>query len=135
MNMRKVCFLVVICVVPMLTAARDLSSCYTKKATWAESMVSARLSYRVWQESSQNPDVAEWTRSRMAPYPYVESDGRNVLDDRAKRVVRGGSWRDRPMRSTSSFRVSYEPYQKVYNVGFRIIIEASDKAAVRVAVR
>jgi formylglycine-generating enzyme required for sulfatase activity len=37
--------------------------------------------------------------------------------------VRGGSWRDRPYRATSSFRLGYEPFQKVYNVGFRVVCE------------
>ncbi len=35
----------------------------------------------------------------------------------------GGSWRDRPIRCRSAFRVGYQPWQKVYNVGFRVICE------------
>jgi formylglycine-generating enzyme required for sulfatase activity len=38
-------------------------------------------------------------------------------------VVRGGSWYDRPKRCTSSFRLAYEPYEPVFNVGFRVIAE------------
>ncbi|MFC1763471.1 SUMF1/EgtB/PvdO family nonheme iron enzyme [Planctomycetota bacterium] len=34
----------------------------------------------------------------------------------------GGSWRDRPFRCTSSFALPYQSYQKVYNVGFRVIV-------------
>jgi formylglycine-generating enzyme required for sulfatase activity len=37
--------------------------------------------------------------------------------------VRGGSWRDKPQNATSSYRLMYAPYQRVYNVGFRVIIE------------
>jgi formylglycine-generating enzyme required for sulfatase activity len=40
-------------------------------------------------------------------------------------VVRGGSWRDRPQRATSSYRLAYRPYQSVFNVGFRAILEES----------
>ncbi len=34
-------------------------------------------------------------------------------------VVRGGSWRDRPSRCRSSFRLVYPRWQRVHNVGFR----------------
>ncbi len=67
-------------------------------------------------------NVAEWTRSEYRPYPYSDSDGRNSLV-RGRKVVRGGSWNDRPKRSTSSYRLSYPSWQRVYNVGFRVVIE------------
>jgi formylglycine-generating enzyme required for sulfatase activity len=68
-------------------------------------------------------NVWEWTRSSYKPYPYNETDGRNNLAQNENRVVRGGSWYDRPYRATSSFRLPYRDYQKVFNVGFRIILE------------
>ena len=40
-----------------------------------------------------------------------------------KKVVRGGSWRDRPKFCRSGSRLAYPPWQKVYNVGFRVISE------------
>jgi formylglycine-generating enzyme required for sulfatase activity len=40
-----------------------------------------------------------------------------------KKVARGGSWNDRPKTAGSSIRFPYESYQKVFNVGFRVIIE------------
>lgn len=67
-------------------------------------------------------NVAEWTRSEFRSYPYNNSDGRNELTD-GRKVVRGGSWNDRPINSTSSYRLSYPSWQRVYNVGFRIVIE------------
>jgi formylglycine-generating enzyme required for sulfatase activity len=88
----------------------------------------------VWGLKDMHGNVAEWMRTTMAPYPYVEGDGRNVLENTGKKVVRGGSWRDRPKRSTSSFRLGYESHQKVFNVGFRIIIEASGTTTSQVAV-
>lgn len=39
-----------------------------------------------------------------------------------RRVARGGSWYDRPHRSTVRERVVYQPYQRVFNVGFRIVL-------------
>jgi len=68
-------------------------------------------------------NVAEWTRSEYRPYPYVEDDGRNQSSGDARRVVRGGSWRDRPSRATSYYRLAYRPYQPVFNVGFRVILQ------------
>ena len=67
-------------------------------------------------------NVSEWTRSNYQAYPYGE-DGRNNGDTPAKKVARGGSWNDRPRTAGSSVRFAYESYQKVYNVGFRVIIE------------
>jgi len=68
-------------------------------------------------------NVWEWTRSNYKPYPYKDDDGRNDLNHNDKKVVRGGSWYDRPYRATSSYRLPYRPYQKVFNVGFRVVIE------------
>jgi formylglycine-generating enzyme required for sulfatase activity len=38
-------------------------------------------------------------------------------------VLRGGSYYDRPYRATSSFRLGYPAWQKVYNAGFRVLVE------------
>ena len=42
-----------------------------------------------------------------------------------RKVVRGGSWTDRPKYSTAYYRKAFYPWQKVYNVGFRVIIPES----------
>ncbi|MHC4504066.1 MAG: SUMF1/EgtB/PvdO family nonheme iron enzyme, partial [Planctomycetota bacterium] len=38
-------------------------------------------------------------------------------------VVRGGSWYDRPKHARASCRLDYPSWQRVYNVGFRVVIE------------
>jgi len=83
-------------------------------------------SYRpnAWGLYDMHGNVCEWTRSSYAPYPYRPNDGRDDLDDSQTKVVRGGSWYDRPKRCRSAFRLDYPAWQKVYNVGFRVIIEA-----------
>jgi formylglycine-generating enzyme required for sulfatase activity len=83
-------------------------------------------SYRpnAWGLHDMHGNVWEWTRSKYLPYPYKSNDGRNNIKDIADRVVRGGSWYDRPKRCRSGFRLSYPAWRKVYNVGFRIVIES-----------
>lgn len=84
---------------------------------------SGRWQPNPWGLSDMHGNAAEWTRSTDAAYPYREDDGRNASAGAARRVVRGGSWYDRPKYATASFRRAYRPYQKVYNVGFRIVVE------------
>jgi len=76
-----------------------------------------------WGLHDMHGNVWEWTRSTYSPYPYKSGDGRNDVADAGSKVVRGGSWYDRPKRSRSAFRLSYPAWRKVYNVGFRIVIE------------
>ena len=76
-----------------------------------------------WRLHDTHGNVAEWTRSSYRPYPYVADDGRNDVDSTERKAVRGGSWCDRPTRATSSFRLAYQPWQKVVDVGFRVIVE------------
>jgi formylglycine-generating enzyme required for sulfatase activity len=82
-----------------------------------------RYQANAWGLYDMHGNVAEWTRSAYRPYPYQPRDGRDDPNARGQRVVRGGSWYDRPHRARSSFRLSYEPWQPVYNVGFRVILE------------
>ncbi len=70
-------------------------------------------------------NVGEWTRTTYRAYPYASDDGRDDRDALGKKVVRGGSWRDRPERCRSAFRTAYYPYQQVYNVGFRVVCEVN----------
>jgi formylglycine-generating enzyme required for sulfatase activity len=69
-----------------------------------------------------NGNVSEWTADS-----YTDSLGGEKVGD--KKTVRGGSWRDRAKWSRVTVRRGYEPWQKVYNVGFRVIIEDVEKAS------
>ena len=91
-----------------------------------------------WGLNDMHGNVAEWTRTEYRPYPYREDDGRNAsavqpearnLKPESRMVVRGGSFYDRPERARSSFRLSYPAWQQVFNVGFRVIVEAGPAAA------
>ena len=95
-----------------------------------------------WGLFDMHGNVAEWTSSSYKPYPYRKKDDTKMADSEArlraktfevenKKVARGGSWRDRPYRATSSYRLPYESYQRVFNVGFRVIIEDDQNLKVR----
>jgi formylglycine-generating enzyme required for sulfatase activity len=104
--------------------------------------VSAQVgSYRPnpWGLHDMHGNVAEWTLSDYRPYDAagVGSAGGGPVDGAStsggptsrgsgseapalKKVVRGGSWYDRPDRCRSAFRQAYRPEQPVYDVGFRV---------------
>ncbi|MDL2255608.1 SUMF1/EgtB/PvdO family nonheme iron enzyme [Parabacteroides sp. OttesenSCG-928-K15] len=68
---------------------------------------------------SMHGNIAEWTRSDYLPYPYNEKS-KAVSEFK---VARGGSYVERPKFSTAYARKAYYPWQRVHNVGFRVIIE------------
>lgn len=55
-------------------------------------------------------NVAEWTSGQYR-------------EEANLKPVRGGSWRDLPADAHASSRFGYRPYQKVFNVGFRIVCD------------
>jgi formylglycine-generating enzyme required for sulfatase activity len=55
-------------------------------------------------------NVSEWTTS---DYSHGEP---------GRKTARGGAWTDRPKVSGVSAKFPYFPFQKVYNVGFRIVV-------------
>ncbi|MFV1966729.1 MAG: SUMF1/EgtB/PvdO family nonheme iron enzyme, partial [Pirellulaceae bacterium] len=82
-----------------------------------------RYAPNAWGLHDLHGNAAEWTRSLYRPYPYAEDDGRNDPAIAGERVVRGGSFYDRPYRCRSTFRLSYPAWAGVFNVGFRVACE------------
>ncbi len=85
-------------------------------------------SYRAnaWGLYDMVGNAAEWTRSAYRAYPYDGTDGRENVsgsEPRVKRVVRGGSYFDRPAQATAAHRQAYRAWQAVHDVGFRIIVQ------------
>ena len=72
-----------------------------------------------WGLKDMHGNVAEWTCSDYVDYPLKKEQASD------RKVVRGGSWTDRPKYSTAYYRKAFYPWQKVYNVGFRVIIPES----------
>ena len=87
-------------------------------------LISGTKQYKpnVWGVYDMHGNVAEWTRSDYVNYPYVDNKS-NSMNGMTEKVVRGGSFFDRAYRATSSYRLGYAPWQGVFNVGFRIVIE------------
>jgi formylglycine-generating enzyme required for sulfatase activity len=86
-------------------------------------------SYRpnAWGLHDMHGNACEWTRTTYKPYPYETDDGRDYPDNAGRKVVRGGSWCDRPKRCRCAFRLSYPAWQRVHNVGFRVVCEIKSK--------
>ena len=55
-----------------------------------------------WGLCDMHGNAAEWTRTTYRPYPYDEGDGRNGASPFVEKVVRGGSFVDRPSTTSDS---------------------------------
>ena len=76
-----------------------------------------------WGLHNMIGNVAEWTLDDYRPYPYQPAGGvRRCGQAGCVKAVRGGSWSDRPKESRASARWDYPQWQRVYNVGFRIVV-------------
>jgi formylglycine-generating enzyme required for sulfatase activity len=107
--------------IPSIPTTND-NSCVTANV--------GRYAPNAWGLHDMHGNAAEWTLSIYHPYPYRADDGRNRPDDaNAKRVLRGGSYYDRPHRARSAFRLDFPPWQRVYNAGFRVVMEIPSKVA------
>jgi formylglycine-generating enzyme required for sulfatase activity len=74
-----------------------------------------------WGLHDLHGNVWEWTRTQYRPYPYDSADGRDQTSSDGLKVVRGGSWRDRPQSGRSATRWRYPAWQGVFHVGFRVV--------------
>ncbi len=107
-----------------LADARFHESISGSVAPWRPAIVEQDDGYRVsapvgsfrpnpWGLYDMHGNVAEWTASRYAPFSNASSTAR---------TVRGGAWSDRPKSATAETRWGYREFQKVYNVGFRVVL-------------
>lgn len=74
-----------------------------------------------WGLYDMHGNVAEWTSSTYRPYPYPATDEQSNGANDARKVVRGGSWYDRPQDARASYRWHYPQWQRVFDVGFRVV--------------
>ncbi len=80
-----------------------------------------------WGLHDMHGNVSEWTRSEYRSYPYLEDGIHNRATADGRKVVRGGSWYDRPKNCRSAHRWSYPADQRVFDVGFRVMCETPQK--------
>ncbi len=71
-----------------------------------------------WGLRNVHGNVWEWTSDTVSGRPTAQPP-----DDAPRAVARGGSCWSRPKDATFSARVSYRPWQKVHDVGFRVLVE------------
>ncbi|MEI7900894.1 MAG: SUMF1/EgtB/PvdO family nonheme iron enzyme [bacterium] len=74
-----------------------------------------------WGLYNMHGNAAEWTRT--------------PADTAGKRIVKGGSFYDRAIRATASFRLAYPEWAGVHTVGFRVICDAQPGAAAGAAAK
>jgi len=76
-----------------------------------------------WGLYDMHGNAAEWTRSAYRPGAPLTTEGFDAPDATGEKVVRGGSFFDPPKRCRSTWRIGYPVWQRVFNVGFRVICE------------
>jgi formylglycine-generating enzyme required for sulfatase activity len=75
-----------------------------------------------WGLQNMIGNVAEWTLNDYQAHPSSDETASTKVGAKVSKVVRGGSWLERPRESTASARLDYPAWQHVYNVGFRVIV-------------
>ncbi|MCP4427913.1 MAG: SUMF1/EgtB/PvdO family nonheme iron enzyme, partial [Chloroflexi bacterium] len=67
-------------------------------------------------------NVYDWTRTVGGhDYPYTADDGRENLESRNRRVVRGGAFYSNALSLRCAVRDYYDPHAVSYYFGFRVV--------------
>jgi formylglycine-generating enzyme required for sulfatase activity len=68
-------------------------------------------------------NVFDWTRSNFKTYPYESDDGREILESRDIKVIRGGTYfSDDKNWPRCSFRDGLYPFNDFHYLGFRVCV-------------
>ena len=97
------------------------------------STAGGRYAANAWGLYDMHGNVAEWCLSTYRPYPYRGDDGRDNPATPGRRSSAAARGTTRCSYATSASRWRYQPYQPVYNVGFRVLV--CPKAAAAVALQ
>ena len=66
-------------------------------------------------------NVMEWVSSLYGSYPFDVNDGREELDSKSNRVLRGGSWNNSSNKVRSANRAAFSRGFKGTTIGFRCV--------------
>ena len=100
--------------------SRSVTSVSSTSRSW--STMSAAPEPNAWGLKDMVGNVSEWTRSSYRPY-LTPTTPVTTKTPAERKVARGGSWADRPADAGQSVRRAYAAWQKVHDVGFRVIVE------------
>lgn len=103
------------------TAPQNLLGRYGSKWSAADNVGIGAAN--AWGLKDVYGNVSEWTITSYRPYPYRADDGRNDPASAESKVVRGGCWVDDASRLRAGMRIPYQPYRRLFNVGFRVVCE------------
>jgi formylglycine-generating enzyme required for sulfatase activity len=78
-----------------------------------------------WGLFDVHGNAAEWTLSNYQTRAGAATADDATDDPNVRKVVRGGSWHDRPLRARSAARRSHPAWMQIHDVGFRIVAAAS----------
>ena len=87
--------------------------------------VFARLNVSPYKCADMVGNVWEWTRSTYFKYPYITSDGREIIDISQRFVLRGGSFEENHQNARCSSRLAIGMNFPAKNRGFRIAISSN----------
>lgn len=102
------------------------TGCHGTRGTATAAWRASRGRYRPnpWGLCDMHGNVWEWTPSAYRPYPCDPPHGREHPTREGLKVIRGGSWRDRPYHCHSAFRWRLLTWQPASTVGFRVALAA-----------
>ena len=104
------------------------------EAQWEYTCRAGAGSGRAWGVEQMPGNVAEWTRTTYRPFPYESNDGRDDASLQGRKVIRGAKALGAPGSKRDTYRLSYNWWHGVWDVGFRIICEDEVPTPEQVAV-